>query len=135
MEVLDLAARKSLSDATMRRVMSKLYGGDHRVIVVEPTTVGVTLSGNITADDEALCSIFFGDSNELVLVPINCNGNHWCSIMINLSTCTIHLYDPMASSYQVLIRVVASRPVQILPKDADQRSRVSLQKHDRSADR
>ncbi|KAG1710090.1 hypothetical protein DVH05_017097 [Phytophthora capsici] len=89
--LLDLAARGSLGDECMYAVM---FASTPGVATIDSSHVGVIVNGKNTTDMEGLASLFAGVSGEKVLVPINCNGNHWCAIVIDLPTESIYTYDP-----------------------------------------
>ncbi|GMF18951.1 unnamed protein product [Phytophthora fragariaefolia] len=72
--------------------------------------------GMTTIPDETVTNMFAGVSNERLLIPMNCNGNHWRAIMVNLQTHEIRHYDPMMSSYGVSIRAVTQRLLQFMPR-------------------
>ncbi|GMF21154.1 unnamed protein product [Phytophthora fragariaefolia] len=64
--------------------LNKLFGADPSTVVASPNIMGVSVSEEVTTDAEGLEAIFFGTSSERVIIPVNCNGNHWSSIMIDL---------------------------------------------------
>eukprot|EP00644_Phytophthora_capsici_P003503 jgi/Phyca11/116822/e_gw1.31.388.1 len=117
--LLDLAARGSLGDEYMYAVMNVMFASTPGVVTIDSSHVGVVVNGKNTTDMEGLASLFAGVSDEKVLVPINCNGNHWCAIMIDLSTESIYTYDPMSSSYAASVRAVAHKLVGVLPIPKD----------------
>ncbi|EGZ22159.1 hypothetical protein PHYSODRAFT_488787 [Phytophthora sojae] len=53
-------------------------------------------------------------SRDIVLIPVNCNNNHWCCIMINRATQHITFYDLLNSKYALHVRAVAHKLAGIL---------------------
>ncbi|GMF38420.1 unnamed protein product [Phytophthora fragariaefolia] len=94
-------------DSTMATLLNKLFGADPSIIVASPNIVSVSVSEEVTTDAEGLEAIFFGASSDRVIIPVNCNGNHWSSIMIDLGAKHIYFYDPMKSKYKLGVRAVA----------------------------
>ncbi|EGZ29350.1 hypothetical protein PHYSODRAFT_474969, partial [Phytophthora sojae] len=108
---LDLAARGCLSDGTMSMVSTKLFGTDQRVTVVDPAHIGAVLNGALTVNTNELADILAFRATEFIIFPTNCNGNHWCSIMVRQRNETVQVcyYDPMRSNYTMHIRAVAHK--------------------------
>ncbi|GMF48297.1 unnamed protein product [Phytophthora fragariaefolia] len=75
-EVLDIAAKGSLSDITMSTLSTKLFGSYPTVDVASPNLANVAVNGSVFMDRDVLFGLFIGVSIEMVLIPINCNGNH-----------------------------------------------------------
>eukprot|EP00644_Phytophthora_capsici_P019307 jgi/Phyca11/132692/e_gw1.210.6.1 len=96
-----------------------MFASTPGVVTIDSSHVGVVVNGKNTTDMEGLASLFAGVSDEKVLVPIICNGNHWCAIMIDLSTESIYTYDPMSSSYAASARSIAHKLVWFLPIPKD----------------
>ncbi|ETI34850.1 hypothetical protein F443_18727 [Phytophthora nicotianae P1569] len=65
-----------------------------------------------------------GVSREKILIPLYFNGNHWCAIMIDMTTRSIKYYDPMQSSYSKDVRALAERLAGLRPTTATERARV-----------
>eukprot|EP00644_Phytophthora_capsici_P019284 jgi/Phyca11/132892/e_gw1.255.8.1 len=84
----------------------------------------VVVEGAVSVNTHELAKMFFGMSNERVLLPINCNGVHWCSIMVDLATSEVLIYDPMSSSYMANARDVAQILIPLLPTPAKTRYRI-----------
>ncbi|GMF59713.1 unnamed protein product [Phytophthora fragariaefolia] len=116
MDLLDFAAKFHLGGRTMMEVMTKMFGLREDVVMIDPGNWGIVVGGMTTIPDEMVTNMFVGVSNERILIPMNCNGNHWCAIMVNLQTHEIRHYDPMMSSYGVSIRAVAQRLLQFMPR-------------------
>ncbi|KAG2786489.1 hypothetical protein Pcac1_g4278 [Phytophthora cactorum] len=60
----------------MHLVLTKRFGADPNVVIFDAETLGVVVDGNILADKQTIRSNLAGLSKELVLFPVNCNGNH-----------------------------------------------------------
>ncbi|GMF18831.1 unnamed protein product [Phytophthora fragariaefolia] len=101
---LKLQSSERLDDGTL---LNKLFGADPSIIVASPNIVSVSVSEEVTTDAEGLEAIFFGTSSERVIIPVNGNGNHRSSIMIDLGAKHIYFYDPMKSKYKLGVRAVA----------------------------
>ncbi|KAG3108092.1 hypothetical protein PI124_g20872 [Phytophthora idaei] len=63
----------------------------------------------ITMDAEAVEATLTTAAGECVLIPISCDSNYWCSIMIDNAKRTVYIYDSMQSSYLRTVRVVAEK--------------------------
>eukprot|EP00644_Phytophthora_capsici_P019280 jgi/Phyca11/132895/e_gw1.255.4.1 len=122
MELLEVAGKGLFSDATFAALLEKLFCGPN-VVYINPTTMLVVVDGAISINTDGLAKMLFGMSDEMVLIPINCNGIHWCSIMIKLATAEILLYDPMSSSYMANVRDVAQVLIPLLPGSSRYRIR------------
>lgn len=123
MELIEIAGKGSFSDATFEILLEKLFSGP-KVVCIKPTTMLVVVEGAVSIDTHELAKLFFGLSNEIVLLPINCNGIHWCSIMVKLASSEVLVYDPMGSSYLANVRGVAQTVIPLLPTS---RTRYRLQ--------
>ncbi|GMF26389.1 unnamed protein product [Phytophthora fragariaefolia] len=88
-------------DAKVSALQRSRNGLAERDVVVEIS--------EMTTDAEGLEAIFFGPPSERVIIPVNCNGNHWSSIMIDLGAKHIYFYDPIKSKYKLRVRAVAHR--------------------------
>ncbi|KAI9985424.1 hypothetical protein PInf_004782 [Phytophthora infestans] len=104
MEVLDLAATGCLSEDTMTTLMTKRFGSDPTRILGNANFVSVNLGSDVVVDRDGLEALFLGASMERAIIPVNCNGNHWSSIMIDFTEHKLFYYDPMDSSYKVGLR-------------------------------
>ncbi|ETM50973.1 hypothetical protein L914_05089 [Phytophthora nicotianae] len=108
----------------MHLVFSKRFGLNPNVTIFDAESLGVVVDGNILADKEMIRRNLAGLSKELVLFPVNCNGNHWCSVMINLEKGSVAIYDSSSSSYLTSVRSVAQTLIMLLPELARPRPRV-----------
>ncbi|KAF1779584.1 Ulp1 protease family, C-terminal catalytic domain [Phytophthora cactorum] len=59
-------------------------------------------------DAEAVEATLTTAAGECVLIPISCNSNHWCSIMIDIAKRTVYIYVSMQSSYLSSVRRVVA---------------------------
>eukprot|EP00644_Phytophthora_capsici_P016024 jgi/Phyca11/115361/e_gw1.28.460.1 len=84
----------------------------------------VVVDGAVSIDTDGLARIVFGMSDEMALLPINCTGIHYCSIMTKLATADIVLYDPMYSSYMANVRNVAQVLIPLPPGSSRTRYRI-----------
>ncbi|KAE8897287.1 hypothetical protein PF010_g4261 [Phytophthora fragariae] len=114
-EVLDLAATGCLSDNTMTTLMAKKFAPDPTRIVGSANLVNVILGNNFAVDHAGVKTLFFSASAEHVMIPVNCNGNHWCSIMIDFAEQKLFYYDPMESTYKLGLRAAAQSIKSIVP--------------------
>ncbi|GMF40503.1 unnamed protein product [Phytophthora fragariaefolia] len=125
-EILELAAKGWISDATMCMMLNTIFGSNESILTIDPSTTVIVIDGKISTARTTLQNIFSAIKEEVVLIPINCNGNHWCSIVVRLETSEVCYYDPMHSSYVVSVRAVAETLATMLPKPPISRYRVRL---------
>ncbi|ETL96060.1 hypothetical protein L917_06287 [Phytophthora nicotianae] len=104
-EILDIVGRGHFSDASLSRVLEKLYSSNSSVVVVTPDLFGWVVGRKITMDTESVEAILSTISGECAIIPISCNSNHWCAIMIDIAKRIVYIYDAMRSSYQYSVRV------------------------------
>ncbi|GMF50232.1 unnamed protein product [Phytophthora fragariaefolia] len=81
------------------------------------STLGVVVDGHVTANQSDTLLAIPVLSNEIVLFPVNCSGNQWCSVMLYLNKRKVFIYDSSASSYLVSLRAVAQKLITLLPID------------------
>ncbi|ETN01801.1 hypothetical protein PPTG_16890 [Phytophthora nicotianae INRA-310] len=86
--------------------------------------LGVTVDGHVAASTGLIRAEPSGLTNQKVPIPLNCNGNHWCSNMLTLGTCEAYIYDSSPSSYLLGIRAVAQTLINLLPREVDEGFRV-----------
>ncbi|KAE8962565.1 hypothetical protein PR001_g29489 [Phytophthora rubi] len=108
----------------MHMVLMKKFESDPDVVVFEAAALGVVVDGKIEADKQALRRAMSGLTKEIVLLPVNCNGNHWCAVMMNLKTGKVFVYDSSSSSYLLSVRAVAQTLILLLPEDVRPSARV-----------
>ncbi|GMF34448.1 unnamed protein product [Phytophthora fragariaefolia] len=89
--------RNQLSDTTINIVMERLFRARPDVMTVDPAVIG-PITSHCTTILPGWEDIFVGLSTEKVLIPICCNNQHWCSIMIDLVFKEVCIYDPVSSS-------------------------------------
>ncbi|OWZ03801.1 hypothetical protein PHMEG_00024405 [Phytophthora megakarya] len=94
-------------------VTRKLFGKDDNVTFVDPSMLGIVLNGLITLDTEQIRTILRFSRSEFIPIPVNCNRNHWCGIMIGLSSKELHI-DPMCSKYITFVRAAVHKLAQLL---------------------
>ncbi|GMF52109.1 unnamed protein product [Phytophthora fragariaefolia] len=82
--------------------------------------------GHVMANQSDIQLAMSGLSNEIVLFPVNCNGNHWCSVMLDLNKRKVFICDSSASSYLVSLRVVAQKLITLLPIDVRPSTRLHV---------
>ncbi|KAE9038069.1 hypothetical protein PR002_g6213 [Phytophthora rubi] len=75
-QVLDLTAKECLTDEIMHLSLTKKFGTDPNIVVFAASNLGVVLDGHITANQSDIQLSMSGLSKEIVLFPVNCNGNH-----------------------------------------------------------
>ncbi|KAE9137962.1 hypothetical protein PF005_g12213 [Phytophthora fragariae] len=125
-QVLDLTAKECLTDEIMHLSLTKKFGTDPNIVVFAASTLGVVLDGHIAANQSDIQLTMSGLSKEIVLFPVNCNRNHWCSVMINLDQGKVFIYDSSASSYLVSLRAVAQKLITLLPNDVRPSTRLQV---------
>ncbi|KAJ8556614.1 hypothetical protein ON010_g9351 [Phytophthora cinnamomi] len=123
-EVFDLVAKECLSDEVMKMVLTKKFGPDPNVVVFDASTLGVTVDGSVSADTSNIRRAMEGLSTEMVLFPVNCNNNHWCSIVVNLAKGKVYIYDSSSFSYLLGVRAVAHTLIPLLPATVQRSLRV-----------
>ncbi|EGZ12566.1 hypothetical protein PHYSODRAFT_317582 [Phytophthora sojae] len=101
-----------------------MFRQNHAVVIVDPTYIQIGRRGEVNVNMDTIREIFFGMSDEKVLIPINVSGIHWCCIMIDLTKNDVLLYDSMCSSYLTKVRVVAEMLVAIIPDARVKRYRI-----------
>ncbi|KAE9047384.1 hypothetical protein PR003_g2886 [Phytophthora rubi] len=121
MGLLYVARKGTLGDKVMQTITAKLFGNNPSIIGLDCARFGAIIDG-INVDE--IKPVMYGVSDEKVLIPINCNGNHWCFIMIDLGNALLYYYDPMASIYAMKLRVLASKLKDVIQVADDRRIRV-----------
>ncbi|KAE8976593.1 hypothetical protein PR001_g25372, partial [Phytophthora rubi] len=123
-QVLDLTAKECITDEVIRTVMLKKFGPDPNIVIFDASALGVVVDGSVGADTASIQRAMRGLSTEIVLFPVNCNNNHWCSIMINLAKGKVSIYDSSSSSYLLGVRAVAQTLIPLLPSTVEMSLRV-----------
>ncbi|ETK75677.1 hypothetical protein L915_17752 [Phytophthora nicotianae] len=123
-EVLALVGKELISDEVMHKLLTKLFLPGSGVVVFDAFTLGVVVDGEVSTSNDVIREALSGVSNDKVLIPVNCHGNHWCSIMINLEGGTVDVYDSSSSSYLVGVRAVAQKMMILLPTNVKKPARV-----------
>ncbi|KAE9080927.1 hypothetical protein PF010_g22202 [Phytophthora fragariae] len=123
-QVLDLTAKQCITDEVMRTVMLKKFGPDPNIVIFDASALGVVVDGSVGADTASIQRAMRGLSTEIVLFPVNCNNNHWCSIVINLAKGKVSIYDSSSSSYLLGVRAVAQTLIPLLPSTVEMSLRV-----------
>ncbi|ETP33417.1 hypothetical protein F442_18071 [Phytophthora nicotianae P10297] len=123
-EVLALVGKELISDEVMHKLLTKLFLPGSGVVVFDASTLGVVVDGEVSTSNDVIREALSGVSNDKVLIPVNCHGNHWCSIMINLEGGTVDVYDSSSSSYLVGVRAVAQKMMILLPTNVKKPARV-----------
>ncbi|KAG6587334.1 uncharacterized protein IUM83_02995 [Phytophthora cinnamomi] len=114
-DMVDLAAKETLSAQVMQMILHKLFGADPSVRVIDPSNLGISNEA-ITTDSVHFKRALAGTTKKMkVLFPINCNNNHWCVVLMNLEKGRVYVYDSMTSSYATTIRAVAQQMITMLP--------------------
>ncbi|KAG6612332.1 uncharacterized protein IUM83_10629 [Phytophthora cinnamomi] len=114
-DMVDLAAKKTLSVQVMQMILHKRFGADPSVRVIDPSNLGIS-NGAVTTGSVHFKRALAGTTKKMkVLFPINCNNNHWCAVLMNLEKGRVYVYDSMASSYATTIRAVAQQMITMLP--------------------
>ncbi|KAG1687255.1 hypothetical protein DVH05_005305 [Phytophthora capsici] len=110
-DVVDLAAKETLSAQVMQKVLHKLFDADQRVLVIDPSILAIS-NGAITTDSTYFKQALSGvTTKRKVLFPINCNNNHWCAVLMDLEKGRVFVYDSMASTYATSVRAVTQNMI------------------------
>lgn len=126
MDVLALAGKELITDEVMYKILAKLFGCKPNIAVFDSSTLGIVVDGSVNTSSEIIREALSGLTTEKVLIPVNCNGNHWCAIMMDLEGGVIYVYDSSSSSYVVNVRAVAQTMVVLLPPGAQKAFRVRV---------
>ncbi|KAE9292500.1 hypothetical protein PF008_g25047 [Phytophthora fragariae] len=124
--ILDWTARQLISDEAMMDVLSRKYGSASGISVIDPSSLGVVVEGTVRAPRKDIQRGMASLSTEKVLVPLNCGGNHWCAILMDLSKGECYVYDSTASSYISSVRAVAQTMLDLLPPGAHKTFRARI---------
>ncbi|KAE9342906.1 hypothetical protein PR003_g9237 [Phytophthora rubi] len=130
MEHLDLAGKGLISDATVNLLLRKLVGQRTDVVYVNPTSLNVVVAGGFYYQTTHLKTFFYGLSTETVLLPVNCDGNHWCAIAIKLQEAAVLIYDPMGSSCMKVVRDLAKNVLSYLPPPPESKRRYHIRSYE-----
>ncbi|KAF4142547.1 hypothetical protein GN958_ATG08278 [Phytophthora infestans] len=74
-------------------LLDTLFWARPNVVTIKPTSLSVVVDGSVSTNTKDRAKLFLGMTNEIILQPINCNGVHWCRIMVWLNRCEIGMYD------------------------------------------
>ncbi|KAG1698684.1 hypothetical protein DVH05_014641 [Phytophthora capsici] len=124
-EILDLIGKTQLSDDTMGFVMSSLFESKASIITVDTNVIGPMEHGAVSVPMTVFADMFKNLSKEKILIPVCCNKNHWCGIMVDVDRTEAIVYDPMASTYMNGVRALTEKIVTQLPTFAPRKYRVS----------
>lgn len=102
--------------------MLKLFAAREDTIAVDTSIAGNVMNGFLAV--ETMKDVFAGMTNQKILIPVICNKNHWCAVMMDLSLKEVFIYDPMSSSYGVKVRPLAEKMVALLPDFATRKYRI-----------
>ncbi|ETI36051.1 hypothetical protein F443_17753 [Phytophthora nicotianae P1569] len=97
MEHLDLAAKGSLGDMTLTAVMQALFAARSDLIYIEPAEHAVMIDGSVSVDVKQLAKVFAHLSNEIVILPINCGGDHCLEQVSDVAKEIVKLLPPSKS--------------------------------------
>ncbi|KAE9041417.1 hypothetical protein PR001_g6625 [Phytophthora rubi] len=121
-EALELVGKSALGDDTVNTLMLKMFAANVNTVVVDTSVAGNVMNGFMPV--ESMQKICTGVTKEQILIPVICGKNHWCSIMMDLMTKDVCIYDPMNSSYGVNLRPIADKLAMMVPNAAPRRYRV-----------
>jgi hypothetical protein len=115
-----------IGDDAMMDLLTKRFGSKSGIAVIDPTMLGVAVDGHVSAPKTEIKRGLAGLTSEKVLIPVNCHGNHWCSIMMDLTKGEVFIYDSSSSSYITGLRALAQTMTDLLPERAQKgfRSRI-----------
>ncbi|GMG18186.1 unnamed protein product [Phytophthora fragariaefolia] len=123
-DIVDLAAKETLSAQVMQLILHNLFGADPSIRVIDPSNLGVSY-GAITTEIGHFKRAFAGATKTMkILCPINCNNSHWCAVLMDLGKCRAYVYDSMASSYISSVLAVTQQLVIMLPEDVRPNTRL-----------
>ncbi|KAJ8538933.1 hypothetical protein ON010_g12941 [Phytophthora cinnamomi] len=125
LEHLDLAGKRAVGDATMNFLLTKLFGGREGVAFIEPGNISIVESGIPRIGTAALSKLVGDLGKEFILLPINCDGVQWCSIMIDIANAQVRVYDPMYSTYSDSVKELAKTIVSSLPPPTKSRCHIT----------
>ncbi|KAI9998186.1 hypothetical protein PInf_002521 [Phytophthora infestans] len=108
----------------MTTLMTKLFGSDPTRILGNANLVSVNLGSDVVVDRDGLEALFLGASMERAMIPVNCNGNHWSSIMVDFTEHKLFYYDPMDLSYKVGLRAATQVIKSMVPSLQSRTGRV-----------
>ncbi|ETI54342.1 hypothetical protein F443_02824 [Phytophthora nicotianae P1569] len=114
-DVLALAGKEVITDEVMHKILTKLLGFKPNIAIFDSSTLGIVVDGSVSTSNEIIREALAGVTNEKVLIPVNCNGNQWCAIIMYLAGGVVHVYDSSSSSYLVSVRAVAQKMIVLLP--------------------
>ncbi|KUG01940.1 hypothetical protein AM587_10004841 [Phytophthora nicotianae] len=114
-DVLALAGKEVITDEVMHKILTKLLGFKPNIAIFDSSTLGIVVDGSVSTSNEIIREALAGVTNEKVLIPVNCNGNQWCAIIMYLAGGVVHVYDSSSSSYLVSVRAVAQKIVLLPP--------------------
>ncbi|KAI9980449.1 hypothetical protein PInf_026309 [Phytophthora infestans] len=123
-EVLTLVGKDLISDEVMHKLLTKRFLPGSGVVVFDASSLGVVVDGEVSTSNDVIREAFSGVSKEKILIPVNCHGNHWCAIMMDLEGGTVDVYDSSSSSYLIGVRAVAQKMIILLPTNVKKPARV-----------
>ncbi|KAE9341402.1 hypothetical protein PF008_g10642 [Phytophthora fragariae] len=121
-QALELVGKSALGDDTVNTLMLKMFAANVNTVVVDTSVAGNVMNGFMPV--ESMQKICTGVTKEQILTPVICGKNHWCSIMMDLMTKDVCIYDPMNSSYGVNLHPIADKLAMMVPNAAPRRYRV-----------
>ncbi|KAI9999295.1 hypothetical protein PInf_004117 [Phytophthora infestans] len=124
-EILDLIGKTQLSNDTMGFVMSSLFESKASIITLDTNVIGPIEHGAVSGPMTVFADMFKNLSKEKILIPVCCNKNHWCGIMVDVERTEAIVYDPMDSTYMVGVRALTEKIVTQLSNFAPRQYRVS----------
>ncbi|KAL3656799.1 hypothetical protein V7S43_018256 [Phytophthora oleae] len=123
-ELLYVAGKGTLGCKAIQTILTKLFSSCSSITALDCTLFGQVENGVTTTHIDVIKSALCGICTGKILIPINCIGNHWCGIMIDMEAGKINYYDPMQSSYTKDVRALAERIASLLPMPNTERIRV-----------
>ncbi|GMF39725.1 unnamed protein product [Phytophthora fragariaefolia] len=125
-EALEVVGKSALGD--VNTLMMKMFAGQVNIVVINTSVIGNVMNGFMPV--ESMRNVFAGVSTEKILIPVICDKNHWCLIMMDLVMKDVCIYDPMKSSYGVNLRSIADKLTIMVPDEAPRRYRVRAYQSD-----
>lgn len=133
MEMLELAGNNTLGDTTITILLDKLFSARPDIVYIDPSSLCIVIDGVVSFHTQIFKELVSGLTTEVILLPINCKGIHWCSIMVSLDRREVTFYDPMYSSFSDDVRDVAKSIIPLLPEPVQSRYRVRRYESDLGA--
>lgn len=103
-DIQDLYGKNWLDDSVLDFYLGMIEHGNNKVLCL-----GVFFSTSLLAHSyDTVRSWIKSIDYELIMVPVNVNGNHWCLAVINIETRCIKYYDSYHNSNEPFLNALRS---------------------------